>query len=157
MSVKGQVLSFDFIVASSIFLLFVGILFVYWIYSNVQMEETQRMNDMIDKTYLASQVWFREGTPPDWDSTNVIDLGLQSAHRFNQSKMDIMNISLGYGRTKTLIGLGGYEYFFRIYNSTNDTIFNFGLYSSNPENLVKIKRVGILNGSLVTLEVMTWV
>jgi len=156
MSIKAQALSFDFLIASSIFLLAVGVIYIYWVYSNIQIEETQRITDMIDRTYLASQFWFREGTPPFWDSTNIIDLGLQNNHRFNRTKMNIMDTNLGYEETKSLIGLGGYEYSFTIYNSTNDTVFNFGQIPNNPENLVKIKRVGILDGSLVNLEIMVW-
>lgn len=156
MSVKGQVLSFDFMVASSIFLLAVGLLYVYWNYSNIQIEETKRIGDLTDKAFTASQVWYREGVPKYWDSNDVIDLGLQNDHRFNQTKMDVLNVSIGYDTTKTLIGLGGYDYFFRIYNSTNDTVYYFGPYPVDADNVVKVKRIGILNGSIVTLEVVVW-
>jgi len=161
MSVKAQALSFDFIIAASIFLLVVGIIYIYWIYTNTQIEETKNINDMIDKTYSASYIWFREGYPSFWNSTDVIDLGMENDHRFNQTKMNFLNKSIdptniGYNKTKTFISLGGYDYFFRIYNSTDDTLFNFGLYHSNPRNVVKVERIGILNGSIVTLEVLVW-
>jgi len=154
-SVKAQVFSFDFLIASSIFLLAIGVIYIYWIYSNIQIEETKRINDIIDKTYFASQVWFREGTPPGWNSTNIIDLGLENNHRFNQTKMDIMKTSLGYEKTKNLVGLGGYQYNFTVYDTTN-AVFSFGQNPSNPKNLVKVKRIGVLNGSLVTVEIMVW-
>ena len=161
MSLKAQVLSFDFIMAASIFLLVVGIIYIYWIYSSMQIEETKNINDMTDKAYIATQVWFREGIPEYWDDNTVIDLGMENNHRFNQTKMDFLNDSInptniGYNRTKTLIGLGSYDYFFRIYNSTDDTLFNFGLYPSNADNVVKVKRIGILNSSIVILEVLVW-
>ena len=161
MSIKAQVLSFDFIIASSIFLLVVGIIYIYWIYTNIQIEETKNINDITEKAYMASQVWFREGYPEYWDNNTVIDLGMENDHRFNQTKMDFLNDSIsptniGYNRTKTLIGLEGYDYFFRIYNSTDYTLFNFGLYPSNNVDVIKAKRIGILNGSIVTLEVLVW-
>jgi len=161
MSIKAQALSFDFIIAASIFLLVIGIIYIYWIYSSIQIEETKNINEMTDKAFTASQVWFREGTPKYWDPNNVIDLGLENNKRFNQTKINFLNKSInpsniGYSKTKTMIGLEGYEYFFKIYNTTNDTLFNFGLYPSNAVNIVKTKRIGILNSSIVILEVLVW-
>lgn len=156
LSVKAQAFSFDFLMACSIFILVLVILYGYWTYTYKEIEETRNINTIIDKANLASQAWFRDGTPIYWDSNNVIDLGLQNDHRFNETKMDILNVSIGYNRTKTLIGLDGYDYFFRIYNSTNDTVYNFGQYLVDADNVVKVNRIGILNGSIVSLEVVVW-
>lgn len=154
--VKGQVFSFDFLLASSIFLLTVGILFTYWVYINIQIEETRVINDMVERAYKSSDVWFREGIPTHWNSANVIELGLENDHKLNQTKMNITKIEIGYERTRTMIGLGEYEYNITIYNTTNDTVFSLGLNPSDPLNLLKIKRIGIYDGSIVTLEVMVW-
>jgi len=156
MSVKGQIFSFDFLLASSIFLLTMGILFVYWTYTNIQIQETIGMNEMIDKAYKATEVWFREGIPTYWNSSNVIDLGLENNHRFNQTKMGTMKTEIGYDKTKVMVGLSGYDYNFTVYDMNNDTAFSSGLNPSNPTNLLKIKRIGIYEDSIVTLEVMVW-
>ena len=156
LSVKAQVFSFDFIIACSIFILFLVVLYGYWTYSYIEIEETRSINRMIDKANLASQAWFREGTPKYWNSSNVIEMGLKNNHEFNQTKMNSLNTSLGYNRTKSLLDIVGYEYFFKVYNATNDTVFSFGLYPSNPENLVKVKRIGILNDTIVTIDVLVW-
>jgi len=161
MSHKAQALSFDFIIAASIFLLVIGIIYIYWIYSSVQIDETRNINEMTKRAFTSSEVWFREGTPEYWDPNDVIDLGMENNKRFNQTKIDYLNKSIdptniGYDKTKTMIGLGGYEYFFRISNSTDDTLFNFGLYPNEAKNIVKVKRIGLLNGSIVVLEVLVW-
>ncbi len=114
------------------------------------------MNEMIDRSFTASEVWFREGLPVYWDSSNVIELGLENNHRFNQTKMNITKTEIGYDRTKTMIGLGGYEYNFTVYNMTNDTVFTFGLSPSDTRNLIKIERIGIYGSSIVKLEIMVW-
>ena len=156
LSVKAQVFSFDFLIACSLFILVLVVLYGYWTYSYIEIEETRSINKIIDKANLASQVWFRECTPTYLNSSNVIELGLQNDHKFNQTKIDSLNISLGYNITKSLLDIVGYDYFFEIYNTTNDTIFRFGLYPSNPENIVKIKRIGILNGSIVSMDTLVW-
>ena len=157
MSAKGQIFSFDFLLASSIFLLSMGILFVYWTYTNRQIEETMQLNEMIDNVYKASEAWYREGVPSCWNSNNVVDLGLENNHRFNHSKMNSMKTEIGYGKTKMMIGLSGYDYNFTVRDTDNNTVFSFGINPSNPTNLVKMNRIGIYNASIVTLEVMVWV
>jgi hypothetical protein len=146
-------------IACTVFILAISILFVYWTYSSNRIDETNRINDMIEKAYLISDIWFREGIPKYWDVSNVIDIGLSNDHRFNRTKMDSLNDPmLGYKNVTKLIGIEVYDYKFRVYNSTKDLVYEFSVDSlpTNPDNLIKIKRVGILNGDIVVLEVMIW-
>ena len=123
----------------------------------MQIEETKNINDMTEKAYTATQVWFREGVPEYWDNNTIIDLGLENEHRFNQTKMNMMETDIGYNNTKIKIGLGGYEYNFSIYNSTEYLLWSFGQsLPSNSQNIVNVKRIGILNGSVVILKVVVW-
>jgi len=157
MSRKAQTFSMDFLIASTVFVLAFSILYVYWTYTTKQINETRDINDMIDKVYLISQIWFRKGTPEYWNPSNVIDLGLASDHRFNQTKMDsLTDPLLDYDNVSDLIGVETYDFYFRIYNTTNDLIYDFGLEPSSPENVIKIKRVGILNRNVAIVEVMVW-
>jgi len=130
MSVKGQIFSVDFLMACTIFLIALTIIFIYWGYATLQIEDTRVINNMIDKANLASEIWFREGTPEYWDSSNVIEIGLQSDHSFNQTKMSFLS-SMGYGKASTLIGVGSYYLYYRVFNETDSTLFEFGSYPSD--------------------------
>lgn len=155
---KGQIFSTDFMIASVVFILTVSILFVYWTYTTNRIDETNLINDMIEKAYLISEIWFREGIPEYWDASNVIDIGLSNDHRFNRTKMNGLNDPmLGYENVTKLIGIEVYEYNFTVYNITKNIIYTFGQNPSNPDNLIKIKRVGILDGKIATVDVMVWV
>lgn len=154
---KGQIFSMDFLIACSFFILAFSILYVYWTYSTKRIEETRRITDMIDKAYLISDIWFRDGIPKYWNSFNVIDLGLSNEHRFNKTKMDSLNDPLlGYRNVSRMIGIEGYYYRFVVINSISQIVYSFGSNPTNPDNLVKIKRVGILDGNVVIVEVMVW-
>ena len=154
---KGQMFSTDFIIACTVFVLAIAILLVYWRYTSNKISETKLINDMIEKTYSISEIWFRDGIPKYWDASNVIDIGLSNNHRFNRTKMDSLNDPLlGYKNVTKLIGAEVYEYNFTVYNTTKNVVYTFGQNPSNPDNLVKIKRVGILNGKIVTVDVMVW-
>jgi len=157
LSVKGQVFSSDFLIACTLFILVLIVLYGYWTYSYNEIEETRNIDMMIYKTNLASEAWFREGTPKYWDPSDIIEIGLMNDHNFNQTKMDSLNVSLGYNRTKSLLDITGYDYFFGVINATNHTIFSFGLYPSDSENIVKVKRIGILNETIVSVEVLVWI
>lgn len=155
MSIKGQTFSSDFLIACSIFLLVLTGLFYYWTYNTIQIEESREINDVAEKTYLVSQIWSREGFPEYWDASNVIDLGLQNDHRFNQTKLDSLN-DMGYEKVKSLIGIDDYDFFLRFRDTKNNTLFNFGLFPSDARNVVKVRRIGILNRSVIFVETMVW-
>jgi hypothetical protein len=154
MSVKAQ-LSYDFIVASFIFLLVVSVLLIQWTRVTIQIDETRYVDNLAEKAYSTSDAWFREGVPRDWDETNVISLGLQDKYEFNQTKMDRLT-DIGYENIKALIGIVGLDYFFEVYDENNNTCFSFGLPPTNSMDVVKVKRIGILNDTFVFLDTVVW-
>jgi hypothetical protein len=155
MSTKGQVLSADFLIASGIFILTIIILYSHWSYTNVQLEETRKLNEITDAAYTISNVWFREGTPEYWSASNVIDLGLQNNHRFNQSKLNALN-NIGYAKVKKMIGIPLYDFYLRIHDTENNTFFDFGIFPSDSESIEIVKRIGIMNNTIVFVETMVW-
>lgn len=156
LSAKAQIFSADFLIACSIFLIAVTILYVYWGYASLQIEETRRTNDMIDKLNLASQAWFKEGTPTYWSADDVVELGLQNNHEFNHTKLEILKNEIGYQKALALLGLN-YNLNYTVYDEDRNLKFTFGRAPSNPNNLMKLRRVGILNESIAIMEVMLWV
>ncbi len=155
MRIKGQIFSTDFLVASFIFLVVITILYLYWTYSAVQLEETRRVNDITDVAYLTSNVWMRTGTPVYWDANSVIDIGLQNNHRINQTKLNSLN-TIGYEKVRLMIGVPPYNFYMRIYDMNNNTIFDFGNLNLNADNIVKVKRIGIMNSSIVYIDTVVW-
>jgi hypothetical protein len=133
-----------------------SILYIYWSQANAQIGETRSVNDLIEKAYITSEVWFREGTPEYWNVSDVIDLGLSNDHRFNQTKMNFLS-SMSYNRSKILLGISMYEFLFNVTNTTKYPIYSYGSYPSNAENVVKVKRAGLLdNGTIVFVEITVW-
>jgi hypothetical protein len=155
MSNKGQIFSADFFIACSIFIVAVGIVLIYWRYVSSEIEETRTLNDMNGKLQLASQIWFREGFPEYWSPENVIELGLENNHIFNQTKMDSLNL-LGYEKFLSLGGSGNYYVYYRVTDEKNSTLFEFGPYPSNAGNIMKMDRIGILNQTIAIVEVLVW-
>jgi hypothetical protein len=154
MSTKAQIFSTDFIVASSIFIILAAVIYSLWLSRAYNIEENNQLSNLIDSAYLSSNVWLREGTPKYWDKENIIDLGLQNNNRLNRTKIEMLD-DLGYERVKDLAGLSDYDFYMRIYNKGNQTLFEFGSVVE-ARNIVKIKRASILDGDIVFIDTIVW-
>ena len=58
----------------------------------------------------------------------------------------LKNPLLRYQNVSNKIGIETYYYNFTVINSTKNVVYTFGVNPANPDNLIKIKRVGILDG-----------
>ncbi len=153
MSTKAQIISGDFIVASFLFLLVLGTIYYLWLSRSYDIEEGRRLNKLVDSAYLTSNIWMREGTPIYWNENNIIDIGLQNNNRLNRTKMEMLN-NLGYIKIKSMLGLNE-DFFLRVYDKNNQTIFEFGNLG-NAKNMIRVKRVSILDGRIVFIDTIVW-
>jgi len=152
---KAQTFSADFLIASCVFLMITSLVYAYWTYIFTGMEERRFVEDMSEKIHLASQIWFKEGYPIYWSADNVRELGLQNDNKLNYTKILSLE-DIGYQKVKTLIGCENYDLFYRLYDQTNYTIFQFGTPPTNAEYVMREKRIGILNESIVLIDVVLW-
>jgi hypothetical protein len=152
---KGQSFSIDFMAATAIFLILIAFIMVYWFYTNAQVYETQGIENMIDKVQMVSEVLFSEGYPEYWSPSDFVTLGFQNDNRFNQTKLDYL-ITIGYDNSKRLMGVGVDDYYIRLFDQSDNTKFTFGVFPNGEKNLIRIKRVGILNGEIVFAEIFVW-
>ncbi|MEM0473379.1 MAG: hypothetical protein QXF88_01500 [Candidatus Aenigmatarchaeota archaeon] len=154
MSTKAQVISSDFMLASVIFILIVSIIYLYWNNLSHKINEERRITGMIDAAFLASNSLLSDGMPEYWNETNVVDIGLQNDHRINSTKLQMIDM-MGYDKVKEMLGLNYYEFYFRIYDKSNQTIYDFGRLSDSFE-IVKVKRYSIMDGNIVYIDFMVW-
>lgn len=153
---KAQVLTYDFFIALSIFLVVLIIAMSNWYYSMLQIEEILKRNQAINILFLASQAWFKEGYPKYWGTEDVLELGMSNDNRINRTKMDML-AQLGYSRTASLLNLGTYNLQYTIYDSRNQTIFHFPSTTNlTAKNVYKIERVGILDEQPVVISTIIW-
>jgi hypothetical protein len=133
----------------------ITIIFSLFRYSNTQISDNQKIDHITRTSQSLSELWMREGTPKDWNTSNVIDLGLTSNSRFNQTKLNRLNDMI-YSEVKKMAGVGAYEFYLRIYDTDNTTMFDFGLYPSVAEFISKNQRMGVLNSTIVFVDTVVW-
>jgi hypothetical protein len=153
---KAQSLTYDFFIALAIFFIILTIAMSYWYYLTVQMEDNAKRN-LASKTLLsASEVWFKEGYPKYWNTSNVVELGLANDGKINSTKMEMLS-QLSYSKVASLLSLGTFNLKYEVYNKTN-LIFQFPLNSdfSSAKNVYKIERIAILDEKPVKVRTIIW-
>lgn len=102
------------------------------------------------------QVLMTEGVPSNWNSTNVIVPGFLSDGRFNQTKIDEF-ASLSLNSQKSLLSVSSS---FTITFSQNGVLLPLcgtcGALPATYKNVLPIRRTGILNSSITTMEVLLY-
>ena len=167
---KAELFSSDFIISILLFFTAITIITVY--YQNLQSDvyEASTRNDMYSKAInIASLLAESGGYPQFWNSSNVKVIGLYDSGKFNLTKFEELK-NMNYQTVKSILGTGPYNVFISLKNVTGGIIekpsmpsynYSYGLNIDSAENVVLVKRLGIVNlegnTTKVTMEVVLWI
>jgi hypothetical protein len=167
---KAELFSSDFMISMFVFLAAFLVITVY--YENLQSDvyENSNRNDMMSRAIkVASLLAESSGYPQYWNSTNVQIIGLYDSGKFNLTKFEYLKNDTDYQTAKTMLGIGVYNFFISLKNTTGDIIekpgtnynYFYGMPIVNSEQTVLIKRMGVVNlegnSTKVTMEVVLWI
>jgi hypothetical protein len=162
---KGQVWTIDFVIGLMLFL------FIIAVSTKVLLDMYQSPHAQIvyrDAVYISDKLLLA-GYPEDWNSTNVIMLGVGGNNRINETKILAFD-TLDYYSTKTLLHVTS-DFIFFIRNSTQiqnisqcvhgydlntDAECNPILTDVNYDDLVKIDRLIIYDSKVMILTLYVW-
>jgi len=150
---KGQALSFDFLISAAIFILILAILLTQIGNNAKELNEIREKNELIKEAYKLSEIFFNKGYPENWNSTNVKIIGLQKDNRIDWNKLKSLE-KIGYQKSLILLGLKN-DYNFTIFNDTTP-IYSFGKNTENASSIMKVDRISILNGSIVSIQILVF-
>ena len=141
---KGQALTFDFVIATAVFLAVLSLIVSYWYYSMLQMQEIMDKNMAVNSLVLASDIWFAEGYPKYWDTSSIREIGLSNENRINRTKMEMLP-QIGYSNVTTLLSLGAYSVQYNLYSGGSE-VFAFPSFNITClKNTYIIERISILD------------
>jgi len=155
MSTKGQSISYDFLSAIVIFLLTAGVVFLLLESSISNIQDYKRIKEISETSSRLSETLMMEGVPKNWDPESVVEIGLLSGGKLNQTKLYYLE-DLGYSNVKRMAGIGEYNFFINVLDMENQTLFEFGDFPQNPEFISKTRRISILENKIVFLDVVVW-
>ena len=155
---KAQAWGIDLMIASIMFISGIVVFYLYTLNTSDQSEEIINLLSYDGKIIL--DVLLSEGFPINWNEQNVINPGILTENKINQTKLEqFYALSLNeYERTKTIFNTR-YEYY--VFLSDNITIngeekAGIGKPPENPKNLIKISRVTIYNNKPLALNIYVW-
>jgi len=155
MALKAQAITYDFFVASVIFLVLIIYLFIQWYRIEVGMYEDVIKKKMFSEAFKVSEIVLREGLPKYWEPQTVREIGLSNNNQINKTKLNYLT-SMGYSKFEALANLKFFTNI-SIEKLGGEKIFEFGPpVSLIPKELIKVERVGILKGKPVKIIVYTW-
>ena len=162
---KAQIWGMDILAGMALFL--IGVI-VFFIYSLNQPSEAQdNFEFLFYEGRIIADSLMSPGYPLDWNSTNVITIGINSDDKINETKLErlyeMIYTENNYALTKNIFNTQ-YEYYFFLeqnmtINSTEiEGIGKPGITKENidAKNLVKISRFTIYQNKITPLYVYIW-
>ncbi len=162
-SKRSQAWGIDLMVAIGIFSVAIVVFFVYSM--NQTNEARDTLEDLLYDGKTISNSLLSEGSPKDWNSDNVIKLGILDEGKINNTKLErFYDLSLSdYARTKTLFKIRTDYYFFldeEMIIDGEDVVGigkpGFDIEDIDEENIIKIKRFVIYNDKPVNAYFYVW-
>lgn len=157
-SKRGQAWGFDLMMAIALFM--IGILAFYFYTLNYPTENQEQLSSLTSEANKISDTLFSEGYPQNWDSQTVSRLGILTANKINETKLEnLYSISLSdYERTQSLLitRYNYYLYFSEPIFIQGTQIEGIGKKSTNPKNLIKITRFVAYKEKAVTAYIEVW-
>jgi len=155
---RAQAWGIDLAVALIIFT--VGILIFFFYTVNRPAEARENLDYMFYDGNLIADSLMSEGSPLDWDSSNVVTVGILSENKINETKLEqFYNLSIqDYSRTKQLFNTRFDYYFFLSGNMSLyvGEVEGIGYSPLNENNLVKITRFTIYKDKPTTAYFYIW-
>jgi len=164
---KAQGWGMDLIIAVTIFTFGLVAFYIYSLNSPGEAKENLEILSYEGKI-LANTV-LSEGSPADWDKTNVVEIGILSGSKINETKLqyfyDLTGTEEDYMKTKNFFNIN-YDYYFFLDESMTlaagdvDGIGKPGVTRDsgygNAKNLVKVTRYTIYKNKPMAVYFYIW-
>lgn len=155
---KAQAWGMDLTIAIVIFS--VGLVAFYVYALNEPSEAKENIESLFYDGNIITEIILSEGYPIDWNSGNVIKIGILSENKINETKLEsFYNLAENdYAQTKTLFNTG-FDYYFNLTETmtiNSVEVEGIGLQPSDPQNLVKITRFTIYKNKPITAYLYIW-
>jgi hypothetical protein len=158
MKKRGQAWGIDLAVAFMIFAFGITVFFLYAVNKSDDAGET--LDTMIYEGNVVADSVLSEGNPKDWNSSNVVALGILSDKKINDTKLEnFYYLSIeDYSKTQQLFNIHVNYYFYLSKNMTinSSEVEGIGKKPVGEENLVKITRFTIYEDTPSTAYIYIW-
>jgi len=155
---KAQAWGIDLAVALMIFTF--GILIFFFYAVNRPGEARENLDSLFYDGNLIADSVMSKGAPPNWDSSNVVTIGILSDEKINETKLELFyNLSVqDYNTTKQLFNTR-FDYYFALSENMSfpsGEVEGLGMPPVNEDNLIKITRFTVYKDKPTTAYFYVW-
>ena len=143
-------------------MIFVIVIMIYYAYAhNVEQDASSTTSDLLMEAKRITSAFVKQGSPADWNQTNVNVIGLTDGEqRLVEEKLDML-ANMTYEQIKSNLRTQ-YNFYFYLEDVDGSIIpinggkTSIGLNGSSSDNLVSLARVVIYDSRLVGMVVHVW-
>ncbi len=136
-----------------------AIILLIWSQSIQNVSEVRERLDIgLLSIELSDLLLKQAGYSTSWESDDRnFTLGLaKEDHVLDEDKVDKF-LSLNYDDTKILLGIGSYDYYFSLVNTSSKSVYNSsGQYPTNPDIAVNSRRIVMFNSTPFYMDFTIW-
>ncbi len=162
---RAQIWGIDLMSGMVLFVVGMVILFVYSLNQSNEVQDNFELLFYEGKTIADN--FLSSGYPSDWNSTNVITIGISDDSKLNETKLEnlyeMIYIDSNYSTTKNLLNTQYDYYFFLNQNMTINSAEIEGIgkpgitkNNINVKNLIKITRFTIYQNKTTPFYIYIW-
>jgi hypothetical protein len=158
----AQAWGLDLIIATVIFISAILIFFLFTL--NSSSEEKEIFAQMTETAEIISDNLLLDGSPSNWNDTNVIKIGISSNNKINDTKLEkfynLTNTTIGYSKSQSIF-VTKFNYFINFSEPIiiqGNTVVGVGrpYWETSSENVIKTSRFTIYKNKPVTMYVNIW-
>lgn len=157
---KGQGMAIDFFFAVIILLIVIGMAATSWSRTVYLIDKNAEMRWMRRTGLAVADMMVRSpGVPSDWNSSNVMTIGLvDRTNVLDKEKVAEFN-SVPKSKIQQLFGIGGYDFSFRVRAYNGTVLSDYGSAPSSAgdvSDVVVVRRLALYDGIPVRIEFGMW-
>jgi hypothetical protein len=154
---KAQLFMSDFIMASVIVIFIIILSVSIWnrnVNSLKSKEERSGMESLV--LSISDQLIRSPGIPSDWNKNNVLAIGLAAEDNTLDAAKVYNFTSLDIDKTKNLLGIGNYNFIFRLRNTSETVLVEYGDLPIDGKEVVILRRIVLFEGLPTIMDLGLW-
>lgn len=147
----------DLLMAIAILFFIIVLSASLWNRSVNSMRLKEERNEMENLVLLISDQLIKGlGIPSDWNKTNVVAIGLAKEDNILDPVKVSNFINLGTNKTKNILGIGNYNFIFRLRDINENILVEYGTPPINSNEVIIVRRVVLYQGRPTIMDFGLW-
>lgn len=157
---KAQVGILDMLASVFIFLILMTVVMIYWYdYNRTLLDRLEKENSMTIALAVTDNLIKNPGKPTDWNSSNVLVIGLASSdHELSEEKVQGF-CNMSYNQTRALLNIM-HQFYFSVLTyesgSWSKKEAECGLMPSENSTIINVARPVVYKNQLALMKFLLW-